>query len=183
MRPFFWDLFCSPFFDVLSYKTGIAIYDLRIRDQVPNFTSLSSVVAQLPQLEMSRPKKFYIINGFAKCAVLDFHVICVVSILLNVYTAGPLLVREMRDSDPCSTYQNYTVIPRLTRFPIARIRITRFFDFVQKNLHYAILYSIKISAFWQQYILIMCLQLNLKLMSELIFNVILQKKLKKFTLD
>ena len=43
--------------------------------------------------------------------------------------------------------------------------------------------SIKISAFWQQYILIMCLQLNLKLMSELIFNVILQKKLKKFTLD
>ena len=99
MRPFFWDLFCSPFFDVLSYKTGIAIYDLRIRDQVPNFTSLFSVVAQLPQLEMSRPKKFYIINGFAKCAVLDFHVICVVSILLNVYTAGPLLVREMRDSD------------------------------------------------------------------------------------
>ena len=99
MRPFFWDLFCSPFFDVLSYKTGIAIYDLRIRDEVPNFTSLFSVVAQLPQLEMSRPKKFYIINGFAKCAVLDFHVICVVSILLNVYTAGPLLVREMRDSD------------------------------------------------------------------------------------
>ena len=96
MRPFFWDLFCSPFFDVLSYKTGIAIYDLRIRDQVPNFTSLFSVVAQLPQLEMSRPKKFYIINGFAKCAVLDFHVICVVSIFLNVYTAGPLLVREMR---------------------------------------------------------------------------------------
>ena len=109
MRPFFWDLFCSPFFDVLSYKTGIAIYDLRIRDQVPNFTSLFSVVAQLPQLEMSRPKKFYIINGFTKCAVLDFHVICVVSILLNVYTAGPLLVSEMRDSDPCSTYQIYSI--------------------------------------------------------------------------
>ena len=33
----------------------------------------------------------------------------------------------------------YTVIPRSMRFPIARIRITGFFDLVQKNLHYAIL--------------------------------------------
>ena len=31
-----------------------------------------------------------------------------------------------------------TVIPRLTRFPIARICITQFFDLVQKNLHNAI---------------------------------------------
>ena len=33
-----------------------------------------------------------------------------------------------------------TVIPRLTRFPIARIPITRFFVDVQKNSHSAVLY-------------------------------------------
>ena len=31
--------------------------------------------------------------------------------------------------------QNYTVIPRLTRFSIARIPITRIFEFTKKYLH------------------------------------------------
>ena len=60
-----------------------------------------------------------------------------------------------------------TVIPRLTRFPIARIRITRFFELVKKNLHSTILYiCIRVDfrvmqIFWGIFLSKVCLQFDL----------------------
>ena len=54
----------------------------------------------------------------------------------------------------------FTVIPRLTRFPIARICITRFFELVQKNLHSTILYY-KISSLCKFYLQFFLLYIDL----------------------